>query len=691
MKYKHNMQNLQSDCGIAVTKTMLEQVGLKVSDTVFNLQLVENKGLSINDIIEVFLKYEIESNCYRVDSIEEIKKLDHSFIVVCDRYGLTHYIVIHSYDRNKLEFLISDPSKPDIESIDEKELEDIFLGYLIKFENSGKKIKNTQSVKKNKSGSELLYKSILGNLNFNVKVELFFITLFKYLLPIMFYQILQNVLTDNFAHVHLSTTILYLAFYIPFFIGMYLLSIRNTQIKLKIENLLQKKVIEIFYKSNMNHNESKKNMNNIIGYLVTLMGNSSGLAIKFFLKIDCIYAIFLILLLAKIHITFPLIFAGVLLLYIVYIRVNLKKIANYEKYSVASNNNFLSTFEEHIMGSMDIKLFSKSKAAKNYLDDKIEMFFKARYLEEILQNKINIASNISTFTILVLILLVTFVSFTFFENPLYPLTSGMYVFFVIINILEGIVNNYLAYKMSSISAGYIETIKAISLGEELHEDRFIQIDNFSTLVLENISFQYDYSESIIKKLDLTLSCGEIIAIKGNNGMGKTTLTKIISGLLSPNQGSIYLSAKGYPTLSNTDILKYISFYSPEEHIFYGSVKENVNMTLFEHESKKNYQSIFDYHLQSDELLFSQGTNISQGQKQKVLLDRCMSKRESTLFILDEPSGNLDNHSRIDLIKHILKLKEQNKMVLLITHESSLLEICDQVFTMKDGVITHEQS
>lgn len=685
MKYAHNMQNLESDCGIAVIKTILEQNKLdnNRSNSEINVELNHN-GLSIDDIITQLEQFGVTSSCYEVLELEEIKKISTSFIAMIRSKELSHFIVVHNYNSNLNEFTISDPGQPHITKLSYQEFSKEFLHYIILIENVSPKGKK----KRNQKKVDTIYIPVLKNINIKTKVELALIVLVRFFLPLGFYELLQTVLSESFENLTGQTSILYIVYYVCFFLGSYLIGIRYTKLQLEIENSLQKKVIDDFYTLNMSSLESKDNMSNILGYLTTLIGGATGVAKKFFFKIDIAFCLFLVIFLSRLHFSFPLIFILISYIYIVYISSQLKKIINYQKNVTFSNNAMLTTFESHILGSLDINVFKKNDSAKKNLQSKIHHFFEAKYLEQLLQNKISVAASISTFSILLSVLLVTFVSLQYFKTTLYPLSSGMYVFFIIVGLLDTISSNYLSYKMAMISIEYVQSIKNFSNLElsSTNNDNLSTITTFNKLELQSIKFSYDNSTEVLSNINLKLQTGKIIAIKGGNGSGKTTLTKLLLGLLPPNEGSFVINSQSIPSLVSTNILDYSTYYSPEEFIFQGTVQSNITMELFEDTLSKNYNSIFTTTLPAEYRTFSTGNNLSQGQKQKILLDRCMNQENKLLYILDEPTGNLDSQSKHELIQHIIKLKKQNKIIVVITHDEDLLRECDTIKLMREGAL-----
>lgn len=330
MKYAHNMQNLESDCGIAVIQTILEQNKFTnhKNNSDIDVKLSSN-GLSIDDIITQLERFGITSSCYEVEEQEELKKINNSFIAMVRSKEFSHFIVVHNYNSNLNEFTISDPGLPHITKISYQEFSEQFLHYIVLVENINIHPKEKRTSHRKKIDN--IYLPVLKNISAKTKVELSFIVLVRFFLPLGFYGLLQTVLSESFENLTSQTSILYIVYYICFFLGSYLIGIRYTKLQLEIENSLQKKVIDDFYMLNMSSDESKDNMSNILGYLTTLIGGATGVAKKFFFKIDIAFCLFLIIFLSRLHFSFPLIFILISYIYIVYISSQLKKIINYQK------------------------------------------------------------------------------------------------------------------------------------------------------------------------------------------------------------------------------------------------------------------------------------------------------------------------------------------------------------------------
>lgn len=677
------MQKLQNDCGVAVIKTILEQNKLIYEKKNLQVNLPDN-GLSLQDIVNTFSEIGVESSPFEVEDFEELKKINHSYIALINQNTLNHYIVVHHFDdKNKL-FTISNPSSVDTEKISEERFKALFLGYIIVIE------KISEKKQKNRSTNTIIegYKEVVSALNKSKKVELIILTILKFLLPLAFYQLLQSALLDNFEILNPFNLVLYFTFYISFFIGTYLLGIRFSELKLSLENSFQRKIVEDYYYLNMSDITNGKNMDNMIGYLSTLMQGASGLVERFFLTFDIIFAIFLVFLMYLLHFSFPIIFLVISLIYGFYTFKQLNKILNYQQNLATSFNSVLSTFESNVLGSLDIKISEKEEEAYNHLYKNEKNFFDAKYLDALLQNKITILSNVSTFLMIVMILFVTFISLKYSGNILYPLSSGLYVFFIVSSLIESIIQSFLSYQMSYISIEYVQSIKNFINHKPNVGSKKIELHTIHSIVLENLVFSHKETV-VLNELNLSLKAGDCVSISGKNGAGKTTLTKILLGILTPNSGNILINNNPIDDLSKTDIISQINYYSPEQHIFYGSMENNIAMNMFKDTNIQVTQSMFSQDMDMNKIIYQGGSNISQGQKQKILLNRCFYQ-EKNIYILDEPSGNLDFQAKKELINKIIELKQKGKIIVVVSHDEELLKECTTNLKLEEGKLSlHE--
>lgn len=201
------------------------------------------------------------------------------------------------------------------------------------------------------------------------------------------------------------------------------------------------------------------------------------------------------------------------------------------------------------------------------------------------------------------------------------------------------------------------------------------------LQCKNITKNYGDKE-ILKNINLTISSGKIIGLLGKNGTGKTTLIKLINGLLTPTTGEILVNGKPLGIESKLSIS-----YLPERTYLDKSMTVNDTVKYFTEfyqnfNPEKAYKLLKDLNLDCNQKL----QKMSKGMQEKVQLVLVMS-READLYILDEPLGGVDPATRDYILDTILSNFKDGSSVLISTHLISDIErILDEVIFIDSGKI-----
>lgn len=212
------------------------------------------------------------------------------------------------------------------------------------------------------------------------------------------------------------------------------------------------------------------------------------------------------------------------------------------------------------------------------------------------------------------------------------------------------------------------------------------------LVIKNLEKSYGKFKAL-NGLNLEIEKGEIFGFIGPNGAGKSTTMKIVSGLLSPDSGEVYVD--GIDAIKNNKALKdkigympdffgvydnlraieYLEFYAS----IYGIVGEEARKLSMDLLELVNLQDKWDANVDG----------LSRGMKQRLCLARCLVHNPE-LLILDEPASGMDPRARFEM-KGILKnLKEMGKTIIVSSHIlSELGEICTRIGIIKNGSIVCE--
>lgn len=215
-----------------------------------------------------------------------------------------------------------------------------------------------------------------------------------------------------------------------------------------------------------------------------------------------------------------------------------------------------------------------------------------------------------------------------------------------------------------------------------------------SLRFKNINFSYQDSKyKSIRNINLNLSKKKIIGIVGQSGSGKTTLVNIISGLLIPNSGSIFVDNKKINYKKNLySFQKNISFLTQKSYLFDDNILNNITLNQKVDKKKLNFVLNFvnfkkrfkNKNLESQ--VGMDGAYLSGGQIQTIAFARSLYKNFDIL-ILDEFSNNLDQAFEKELLKKIKFLKTKNKKtIIMVTHNFNSLKICDEIIVISGGAI-----
>ncbi len=383
-------------------------------------------------------------------------------------------------------------------------------------------------------------------------------------------------------------------------------------------------------------------------------------------------------------------------------RLLIKTIRKFSKQAREINGEILSYSEESVQNIQVIKAFDLTK-------DYINKF------KLILENYRNVKLSYDKFSIIMSLCLSfigLIVSYSCYGWGVYRLWQGaitygtMTLFLQISSSLTASFGSLASLAPTAVSiatsAGRIMEVTAFNEECDIEKDKAVNILNKSlntgvTLVMENVSFTYyDASTPTLTDVSLRIPAGKTVAFVGPSGEGKTTLFKLILGLVLPTKGRIYIEAPNGETIDVSDSTRRFCSYVPQNiNIFTGTISENlrlVNKNATDEElwsvlkAAELYDFVSTLPLGLNTSVNEQGANFSQGQLQRLAIARAMLGK-SLILLLDEATSALDMETESKVLENIMT-SDSCGIRLITTHRESMLKYSDIIYKVTaDGQLS----
>lgn len=203
----------------------------------------------------------------------------------------------------------------------------------------------------------------------------------------------------------------------------------------------------------------------------------------------------------------------------------------------------------------------------------------------------------------------------------------------------------------------------------------------------------DLETEVLKDIDFRIEKGEFVSIMGPSGSGKSTLMHILGLLERPTSGSYHFAGKNINNLDDENLAhlrnREIGFvFQAFNLLARTSVLDNVKLPLIYSQDKRKMDERARKVLKSvglDHRLNYYTNQISGGEKQRVAIARALVNEPAVIFA-DEPTGNLDSKSGVQVMQILQDLNAQGKTIILVTHETFTAEHAQRIIRVHDGRI-----
>lgn len=355
--------------------------------------------------------------------------------------------------------------------------------------------------------------------------------------------------------------------------------------------------------------------------------------------------------------------------------------------------------EEMITGQRTIQSYVQEEAVLARFDEineaASEASYEAGYYGTTVGPSINFVSNLSVALVGVFggILYAAVLPFTITIGQLASFTLYSRRFSGPINSMSNIIAD-----IQSALAAAERVFGVLDADEELKDsDEAIVLEDVKGhIAFKDVSFGYDPEIPILKEVNLEAKPGQVVAIVGPTGAGKTTLVNLIMRFYEIQEGHILLDGKDTSMIRRSDLRKAFSMVLQDTWVFHGTIHENisygngdVSRLEVEEAAKKAHIHSFITHLPQgyDTILTDEGLNISKGQKQLLVIARAMLSK-TKMLILDEATSNVDTHTEIQIQNAMLHLM-QGKTTFVIAHRLSTIKNAELILVVKDGNIVEQ--
>ncbi len=213
------------------------------------------------------------------------------------------------------------------------------------------------------------------------------------------------------------------------------------------------------------------------------------------------------------------------------------------------------------------------------------------------------------------------------------------------------------------------------------------------IVFNDVSFSYDKNQPVLKNISFKVAPGSKIALVGESGEGKSTITNLLMRLYEAESGSILIDEQNIEEVTQKSLRKNIGAVFQEPALFSGTIRENIaysmplateNQVLRAAKAANAHDFISKFEKGYETEIGERGLRLSGGQKQRIAIARALLKN-APILILDEATSSLDSKSEVTVQEALNRLME-GRTTIIVAHRLSTIKHVDQIVTLKGGKV-----
>lgn len=372
-----------------------------------------------------------------------------------------------------------------------------------------------------------------------------------------------------------------------------------------------------------------------------------------------------------------------------------KKMKKYHKLVQETDGKISSFMQESIQNILMIKAFE----SEDYIAENAGTLQKEGYRIKIKRNTISIFANVGLY------LIFSSSYYIALAWGAYRLKTGVITFGTMTAFLQ-LINEVQAPFMGMSTLlpqfyGMLASAERLMELENLPDESLLEknadiseiYEKMQGICIKNISFKWDgEKDCIIHNADYFIKKGDFVAVAGTSGVGKSTLIKLILGIISPVEGEIYAETQNKNYRLDKSMRGLFAYVPQGNMILSGTIKDNIrfsNTNAADDEvitaAKIADMDGFVNQLPDgyDTVIGERGTGLSEGQIQRIAIARAILY-DAPILLLDESTSALDENTEKNVLENIKSLK--NKTCIIISHKKAAIKAADKVITLVDGKI-----
>ena len=253
-----------------------------------------------------------------------------------------------------------------------------------------------------------------------------------------------------------------------------------------------------------------------------------------------------------------------------------------------------------------------------------------------------------------------------------------------------------AFLQSSVSAHRIREL--VELPKEVHipesSEMDAYIDKGFSIRMNDVNFAYMEDQKVITNSDFVANPGEIVALVGPSGEGKTTMIRLVLGLIRPNEGQVTIESGGQKVEANANTRHLFAYVPQTNAILTGTVAENLRMVNENATDEELIEALkmacaWDFVSRKpgglEAKVGENGRGFSAGQAQRLSIARAIVAG-APILLLDEATSALDVTTERQVLRNIVQ-RQPNRTVIVTTHRPSVLNLCQRVYRVMQTKVT----